>query len=146
MGFNAKSAGFADAGTMVEEMCRSEDAQLSGMIRFIIQSGLDKPLRVANWTSFASGYNGAKYYINKYDDRLRGAHQKFSTGPMPDLRIREAQLLLTYLGYDPGSIDGWFGPRTTQALNEYRRSEGRSEIDDLHDDDLQRLREAAYAD
>jgi hypothetical protein len=74
------------------------------------------------------GYNGPKYYINKYDDRLRGAYHKFSTGPMPDLRVRTAQLLLTYLGYDPGLVDGWFGPNTLRALNDFRGARGETEF------------------
>ncbi|RDI53623.1 N-acetylmuramidase domain-containing protein [Microvirga subterranea] len=139
MGFNAEIAGFASASEMVRDMCQSEDAQLRGMMNFILHNGLHKPLRVGNWTSFAAGYNGPKHYINDYAGRLRGAFNKYSTGPMPDLRIRAAQLYLTYHGYDPGLIDGWLGPRTIRALNDFRASVGRKEADELTHEDLEQL-------
>jgi hypothetical protein len=143
MGFNVEAAGFEDGEAMVREMSASEDEELSGMVRFIIKgNGLQKALKVGDWTSFARGYNGPKYYINKYDDRLRGAHQKFSTGPMPDLRVRSAQLLLTYLGHDPGTVDGWFGPNTLRALNDFRGARGETEF--LSDEDLELLERAAF--
>jgi hypothetical protein len=144
MGFNAKVAGFPDMETMVEDMCASENAQLLGMSRFILKNGLDKALRIGDWTTFARHYNGERYYINKYDDRLRGAYQKFSTGPMPDIEVREAQLLLTYLGHDPGLIDGWFGSNTRRALNSFQAKVGLPETDELSSVALDRLRKEAY--
>src|SRR5215217_2892902 len=139
MGFNATTAGFVDQETMVQLMSSSEDHQLDGMIRFIISQGLDKPLRVANWSSFASGYNGANYHINSYDERLRGAYQRFSLGPLPDIKSRQAQLMLTFFGYDPGLIDGWFGPSSLRALNAFRLSKGRKEVLQFGSSDLEDL-------
>ena len=144
MGFNAEAAGFPDMETMIDEMCGSENAQLIGMTRFMLRGGLDKALRVGDWTTFARKYNGKNYHINKYDDRLRGAHQKFSTGPLPDLLVREAQLLLSYLGYDPGLIDGWFGSNTLRALNHFRAKTGLPETDKLGSSDLKLLRKEGY--
>jgi hypothetical protein len=144
MGFNAEAAGFADMETMVEEMCASENAQLAGMTHFILKNGLHKALRISDWSTFARKYNGERYYINKYDERLRGAYQKFSTGPLPDLVVREAQLLLTYLGHDPGLIDGWFGSNTKRALNSFQSQASLPETDELTGADLDELRKAAY--
>lgn len=144
MGFNAEAAGFSDMETMVQEMCASENAQLTGMVRFILKNGLDQALRVGDWTTFARKYNGKNYHINNYDNRLRGAHQKFSTGPLPDLEIREVQLLLTYGGFDPGLVDGWFGANTKRALNSFRAKAGLPETDELTSADLDRLRKEAY--
>ncbi|MCW7544522.1 N-acetylmuramidase domain-containing protein [Aurantimonas litoralis] len=144
MGFNAKVAGFADEETMVREMCASEDAQLTGLVNFVKHNNLDRPLRVGDWTSFARGYNGPKYHINKYDDRLRGAYLKFTAGPMPDMKVREAQILLTYLSLDPGLIDGWLGPSTLRALNEYKSFFRQPSTETLTDDDVAELREAAH--
>lgn len=144
MGFNAEAAGFSNMETMIEEMCTTENAQLVGMTRFILKGGLDQALRVGDWTTFARKYNGKRYYINKYDDRLRGAHQKFSTGPLPDLVVREAQLLLNYLGYDPGIVDGWFGSNTARALNSFRSKAGLPETKELTPADLKHLREEGY--
>ena len=144
MGFNATTAGFPDQRTMVQLMCSSEDHQFDAMIRFIISQGLDKPLRVANWSSFASGYNGVGYHINSYDERLRGAYQRFSLGPLPDIKARQAQLMLTFLGHDPGLIDGWFGPSSLRALNAFKLSRGRSEVSQLGNSDLEDLYEVTY--
>ena len=145
MGFNAERAGFEGQEHMVELMSASEDAQLLGMVRFILSEDLDKSLRTGNWTGFASRYNGRNYRKNQYDERLRGAHQKFSTGPLPDILARECQLLLTYLGYDPGPIDGWFGPSSQRALNSFQRSRGVDETDDDNlDEDVYLLRENAF--
>lgn len=141
MGFNAQQAGFRDGISMANEMSRSEGAQLLGMVRYIVFHGLERSLRVSDWTSFAIGYNGPKYYKNKYDDRLRGAYQKFSTGPMPDLRVREAQMLLLYKGYDPGPVDGWYGPQTMRALAEFRATTQITASEELSDEDLESLRE-----
>lgn len=37
---------------------------------------------------------------------------------------REAQQLLTDLGYDPGPVDGDFGPRTANAVKAFQRAQG----------------------
>jgi hypothetical protein len=52
------------------------------------------------------GYNGSNFAINKYDTRLAAAFAKFNNGGLPDLTIRNAQVYLTYLGLNPGVIDG----------------------------------------
>lgn len=145
MGFNAVAAGFANMESMIDEMRDSENAQLIGMTRFMLKGGLDQALRVGDWTTFARKYNGKNYHINKYDDRLRGAYQKFATGPLPDLVVRESQLLLSYLGYDPGLIDGWFGSNTLRALNHFRAKAGLPETDKLGSSDLKLLRKDGYA-
>jgi peptidoglycan hydrolase-like protein with peptidoglycan-binding domain len=109
------------------------------MVRFIHETGLSQSLKVGNWSSFANGYNGSNYHINKYDERLRGAFQRYTTGPLPDIRARQAQLILTYLGYDPGLVDGWFGPASFRALNLFRASQGRRETELLSEDDKSEL-------
>jgi peptidoglycan hydrolase-like protein with peptidoglycan-binding domain len=45
-----------------------------------------------------------------------------TTQTAPDLRI--AQTLLTFLGHDPGPLDGRPGPRTQSAISEFQRSRG----------------------
>lgn len=40
------------------------------------------------------------------------------------MTVKQRQLLLTYLGYDPGSIDGADGPRTRAALTEFQQDAG----------------------
>ena len=101
-------------------MCGSEDAQLAAVAAFIHAAGLSAALRTHDWASFARGYNGPAYAPNQYDVRLRGEFQKVSTGVLPSLDVRAAQLYLTFRGYHPGSVDGFVGPRTRSALSEFR--------------------------
>lgn len=139
MGFNSKLIGYQSVQDMVTAMCASEENQLRAMTDFILVNGLDKYLRVGDWASFARNYNGPKYHINQYDARLNGAHRKYSSGPLPDLKVREAQILLSYLGYSPGQIDGWFGKFTRAALNAWRTTHGRREVEVLTEDDVKGL-------
>ena len=43
-------------------------------------------------------------------------------GPLPGLRLRAAQLLLTYRGFNPGPVDGWSGKSTKGALAEFQKA------------------------
>jgi peptidoglycan hydrolase-like protein with peptidoglycan-binding domain len=43
---------------------------------------------------------------------------------MPDLAVRQAQLLLTFLGFAPGVIDGVLGKRTRSAVVLFRQQQG----------------------
>src|SRR3974390_691144 len=102
MGMNFAIAGFPDVDSMVAEMSRSEDQQLAAVGAFLIAKELHLSLRAHDWTTFARGYNGPNYAINHYDSRLNAEFQKFSSGQLPDLLARAAQLYLTYLGFHPG--------------------------------------------
>ena len=53
--------------------------------------------------------------------------------------VREAQRALRDLGYDPGPIDGVFGPRTRTALAKYQTSERLAVTGDLDAPTLERL-------
>jgi hypothetical protein len=117
LGMNAKIAGFNGAEAMVNAMVQSEDSHLSAMVGFIQHSRLDAALRNSSWSEFAAGYNGPNYRKNQYDDKLRTNFERLSKGPLPDLQVRAAQILLTYLGLDPGPIDGILGSASRAALN-----------------------------
>ena len=124
MGMNFASAGFGDVETMVSAMSDSEDAQLAAFVRFLKGNRLDQYLQAHNWASFAKGYNGSNYAVNQYDTRLAQAFQKYSTGPQPDLKLRAAQLYLTFAGLNPGPVDGLMGSRTKTALQAYQQQRG----------------------
>jgi hypothetical protein len=124
MGFNAARAGFADVEAMIAAMVGDEDAQLAGMATWIEAGDLHRPLRVHDWASFARGYNGANYAINQYDTRLAAAFSKLQAGGLPDLMLRQAQVLLTYLGYRPGPVDGIRGRFTRDALRRFQADQG----------------------
>ena len=120
MGMNYSLAGFHRVEDMVAAMSGSEDQQLRAMASFLVRTGLRAALQAHDWVSFARGYNGPNYAINRYDIRLNAEYQKYSTGALPDLNVRAAQLYLTYLGFHPGVIDGIAGQHTLSALAEFQ--------------------------
>lgn len=120
MGDNFKAAGYPDIEPMVTAFVESENAQLGGMAGFIAAIGADKHLRAHNWPAFAAAYNGPAYAKNSYDERLRGAYQKFVTGTLPDLDVRATQAYLVYLGFNPGPVDGVVGRFTRSALRMFQ--------------------------
>ena len=124
LGENFSAAGFASVEDMVAAMSESEDRQLAAMGSFLVSTRLNTPLTARDWTSFARGYNGPNFAINQYDDRLKAEFQKYSAGVLPDLNVRTTQLYLTYLGFDPGQIDGMRGKHTFSALAEFQAKRG----------------------
>jgi len=143
MGFNASAGGFADVETMVQDMVQSEDAQIGGMVDFLLSKGLDGPLRNHDWTSFARGYNGSDFAKNQYDARLASAFQKFSTGLLPDLTVRGAQVYLLYLGFQPGPVDGMLGRMTRSALAQFQQADNLPATGELDEATVAQLQNAA---
>ncbi len=124
MGDNFRAAGFANVEAMVTAIVDSEDAQLSAMAGFIKANGLANSLATHNWSSFARGYNGPNYAINRYDVELNGFYQKYLVSAIPDLHIRAAQIYLQFRGFDPHGIDGILGRGTTDAIQAFQKSVG----------------------
>jgi len=120
MGFNCKLAGFDSVEKMVAEMVETEDAQLSGMANFVQSKGLHVPLGKHDWAGFARRYNGLDFAKNQYDVRLAASFQLYSSGMLPNLRVRKVQVLLTFLNFNPGIIDGMPGKRTRSAIVSFR--------------------------
>ena len=145
MGYNAVPLGYADTNQMVVAMTASEEEQLVAMVRFVKANHLDGALRTHDWPSFARGYNGPDYTINKYDTRLAAAYQKALYGALPDLTVRAAQIYLIYLGYQPGIIDGVMGRFTRSAMNAFQKKAGLVETDILDETTLIALRQAAMS-
>jgi hypothetical protein len=124
MGENFHEAGFADVETMVDAMMAGEDQQLTAMGNFLRHTGLHLPLRSHDWASFARGYNGPDFAINRYDQRLGSEFQRLSAAGLPDMVVREAQLYLTYLGFDTHGVDGIAGAGTLWALAAFQTKYG----------------------
>ena len=124
MGYNAPSAGFASAGDMVAAMANREDQQLLATANFLRARRLHLALAAHDWTTFAREYNGPDFARNQYDARLAAAYRRFKDGPLPDLEIRSAQMLLMFLDIDPGAIDGIPGKRTRSAVMRFREQRG----------------------
>lgn len=136
------AAGFADVEAMVAAMSQSEDRQLAAMGNFLISNRLERALQTHDWTVFARGYNGPNYAINRYDVRLTAAYQKYSSAPLPDLNARAVQLYLTYLGFDPGPVDGIAGNKTLSALARFQRRAGFPATDTINADTVAHLQAA----
>jgi N-acetylmuramidase/Putative peptidoglycan binding domain len=120
MGYHAGELGYGTVDQYVSRMMASEDEQLAAMAAFIQHNGLDKALRNHDWAAFAHGFNGPGYAKNAYDKKLASAFQHVSTHSLPDLSVREGQLLLTFLGFNPGTVDGAWGSHTKEALNRFQ--------------------------
>lgn len=121
MGENFAAAGYNSVENLVAAMLQSEDDQLAAMANFLISRKLHFVLQAHDWGAFALRYNGPDYANNLYDLRLNDAYRKYSAGLLPDLNARAAQLYLTYLGFDPGPVDGMPGRRTLSALADFDR-------------------------
>jgi peptidoglycan hydrolase-like protein with peptidoglycan-binding domain len=142
MGENYARAGFQNVEDMVAAMSDSEDQQLEAMGVFLVTTGLVSPLQAHNWSSFAHGYNGPNYATNRYDILLNGEFQKFSSGVLPDLTVRAAQLYLTFLGFHPGSVDGIAGARTRAAVAQFQAQAGLPRSSTIDSTSVDQLRAA----
>jgi hypothetical protein len=145
LGTNAEISGYADVETMVQVMIASENEQISAMAGFIIHNGLHKALISHDWAAFARGYNGPGYAKNKYDTKLEAAYLKYMLGLRPDLNVRIAQVYLTYLGYQPGTIDGVPGQFTYTALNKFQSQNNLTITNEIDDSILNILKEKSLA-
>ena len=133
MGFNSSLAGFANVEAMVTAMIDNEDAQIKAMAKFVCSTGLDTALAARNWAKFAHGYNGADFAKNQYDVRLAADFEKYSKGPLPDVRVRQVQAYLTYLGFDVAGVDGVIGKRTRSGVVRFREENGLGDSDQIDD-------------
>lgn len=77
-GFNWRKCGAKDIDEFYQLMCRSERDQLELFAKFIVNSGLQKPLQAKNWAAFARGYNGPGYARRGYHNRLGAAYRKYA--------------------------------------------------------------------
>ncbi|HSV34809.1 MAG TPA: N-acetylmuramidase domain-containing protein [Ramlibacter sp.] len=125
MGFNAQFVGYGSAAEMVEAFRDSEDQQLGAMMAYVRNAHLGAALGAHEWAAFAHGYNGASFQKNGYDTKLAQFHARYRVGPMPNLLVRWTQMALTFLRVPGvGSVDGWYGDLTQQALLRFQGDAG----------------------
>ena len=121
MGFNFHIGGFASVEHMVSDMMEGEGQQLHLMAQFIQHTGLADELRSQEWASFARIYNGPNFRANDYDTKLKLAFERANVNRGPDIGLRRDQLFLSYLGFNPGPIDGIDGQKTQAAVKRFQR-------------------------
>jgi N-acetylmuramidase len=124
LGANARRAGFDSLDAFVSAMSQSEGMQLAATVNYLQTSDCDKLLSQRNWAAFSARFCGPSYFEFRFDVRLAQAHQRLMSGPMPDLQVREAQLLLLYQGFQPGMVDGVWGRFTASALADFVEARG----------------------
>lgn len=78
MGFNHKTAGFPVLQSFINAMYKSEDVHLQAFVSYVINARLDDELKYKDWAGFARGYNGALYWKNNYDKKLKAAYLKYA--------------------------------------------------------------------
>jgi peptidoglycan hydrolase-like protein with peptidoglycan-binding domain len=142
MGENYGLAGFQSVKDMVTAMTASEDHQLAAMSSFLVSTKLHVSLQAHDWSTFARGYNGANYAINRYDVRLAAEFLRYSSGVLPDLNVRAAQLYLTYLNCHPGGIDGIAGAHTLAALAQFQSDQRSQKTNSIDADTVTQLQAA----
>ena len=144
LGSNFAVAGFGDVEDMVSKMVASERHQLLGMFNFIDGNNLGKHLKNKDWLKFALGYNGPKAEEQGYPTKLKAAFDTFDGGSPPDIRVRVAQLALTFLGHNPKGVDGQFGNNTRKALQRFQEAEGLTKTTELTNADFDALVAKAF--
>jgi hypothetical protein len=139
MGENHEASGFAGVEEMVAAMTASEDGQLVAMAGFLRATQAGELLRRRDWSGFARLYNGPNYAAHNYDGLLQQFHARYSAGPLPDLRVRAAQVYLQYHGLLAGVIDGIPGPATARAVRAFQGSIDMPETGTIDDALIARL-------
>jgi len=144
MGYHALRLGYPSTQAMVDSFEAGEDEQLAGVQRFISANPpLEKAFKYKQWSRVAFFYNGAGYTRNGYDRNLEHYHDSYTLAGTPDIRLRQAQAWLTYLGYKPRGIDGIIGPGTRAALLAFQKAKGLPSKPELDDDTFAQLAAAA---
>lgn len=135
LGENHAVCGFATVSDLVRKCLEGEGGQLLVMVRFISGTGLSKALINHDWAAFARGYNGPKYALNRYDEKLQRAWLRFNAGvtvaydPLADglLSIGDKGDIVKALQSSLGiHADGDFGKITEQAVRDYQKVHGLS--------------------
>lgn len=82
MGENYKNCGYSNVKDMIKALFKNEKIQLNQFVNFIkYDPNLLSAIRAKQWTRFAKGYNGPKYYKNAYDTKMKNAYDVFNANP-----------------------------------------------------------------
>ena len=78
MGYHATSLGYISVQDFVDKMFLRESEHLKAFGKFLEVNKIMNDLRNKNWAKVAEKYNGKSYKVNKYDEKLAKAYQKYS--------------------------------------------------------------------
>lgn len=122
-----KMLGFASVLEMVDTARRDIEGQIELIARFIEKSGLKGALAAHQWATVARGYNGKNYRVNKYDEKMAAAYQRYAGAAKPivgpDGAVLAIQKRLVAHGFAV-TIDGIRGPKTTASIIEFQKTKG----------------------
>lgn len=144
MGENFTLAGFTAIEDMVAAIVGGEDAQLRATATYLRSRNLHVSLAKHDWITFARKYNGPDFAKNQYHTRLRAAYASVSR-ILPDIKVRQAQVLLMFLRIDAGAVDGAVGKRTRSGVLAFRQREGLPPSDTIDDNCLAIMNAAVSA-
>ena len=78
LGQNHKACGFDSSQAFVDAMWTGgAAAHLDAFVAFVKANNLDGALRAKDWKTFARGYNGPSYAVNKYDTKMASAYARW---------------------------------------------------------------------
>lgn len=127
MGSHWKMLGFSSVLDMVDTARSGVEGQIELMVRFLEKTGLKGALARHDWKTVASGYNGANYAANKYDEKMADAYAehngKGKPSPSRDGAVLLIQRRLVAHGY-PMTVDGVRGPKTDEAIKAFQKAKG----------------------
>lgn len=159
---NYHTCGFGSVEDFVASQMTSS-GQLQTFVKFIIADHLTDELRNKEWADFARQYNGPSYSQNHYDIKLSQNYQQELShwtdetdnangtndyDPAEDnkilgerTKVRNCQIILNLKGFaNPKLVtDGWFGPKTAEAVKSFEHSVGLPENGILTEDIAERL-------
>lgn len=78
MGYHALSLGYSSVQEFVDKMYLHEREHLIAFGKFLQVNNIMVDLKNKNWAKVAEKYNGPNYKVNKYDQKLAKAYQKYS--------------------------------------------------------------------
>jgi len=143
LGTNFQTAGFTSVENFVAAMLRGEREHLLAFCSFVKATRLTAALRGKDWTAFARAYNGPSYAVNRYDEKLEAAYERFAIGEAAVHTVPSVQAATTVfdmlkvgdrgdlvrtvqtkLGVPHLQIDGVFGRATEAAVVRFQQSKG----------------------
>jgi hypothetical protein len=82
MGFNHTALGFATVDAMIDDFKKGEYQQTRGIVLFIRRKpALHSAVLAKDWRKFAYNYNGPKYALGKYDQKIAEAIVYYTKNP-----------------------------------------------------------------